>query len=59
MADQMRSRVTPEQVEAARSRLAEAGFPIPATIEANIGLIRKHTRLTGRRRREERTGGRG
>ena len=29
MADQMKFRVTPEQVEAARSKLAEAGFPIP------------------------------
>ncbi len=28
MADQMKFRVTPEQVEAARSKLAEAGFPI-------------------------------
>ncbi|MBE0659965.1 MAG: hypothetical protein IH602_19890 [Bryobacteraceae bacterium] len=28
MADQMKFRVTPEQVEAARARLAEAGFPI-------------------------------
>lgn len=28
MADQMRFRVTPEQVEAARARLAETGFPI-------------------------------
>jgi hypothetical protein len=28
MADQMRFRVTPEQVDAARSKLEEAGFPI-------------------------------
>jgi hypothetical protein len=28
MADQMKFRVTPEQVEAARAKLAEAGFPI-------------------------------
>lgn len=28
MADQMEFRVTPGQVEAARSKLAEAGFPI-------------------------------
>ena len=28
MADRMKFRVTSEQVEAARSRLAEAGFPI-------------------------------
>ena len=28
MADQMRFRVTPEQVEAARTKLAEVGFPI-------------------------------
>jgi len=28
MADQMKFRVTPEQVEAARSKLAIAGFPI-------------------------------
>jgi hypothetical protein len=28
MADQMKFRVTPEQIEAARSKLAEAGFPI-------------------------------
>jgi len=28
MADQMKFRVTPEQVEAARAKLAETGFPI-------------------------------
>jgi hypothetical protein len=28
MADRMKFRVTPEQIEAARSKLAEAGFPI-------------------------------
>ena len=28
MADRMKFRATPEQVEAARSRLAEAGFPL-------------------------------
>lgn len=28
MADQMKFHVTPEQVEAARAKLAEAGFPI-------------------------------
>ncbi|MBA3973807.1 MAG: hypothetical protein C0504_06265 [Candidatus Solibacter sp.] len=38
MADQMKFRVTPEQVEAARSKLAEAGFPISGdsgTVEKN------------------------
>lgn len=28
MADQMKFRVTPEQVEAAKAKLADAGFPI-------------------------------
>ena len=28
MADQMKFRVTPEQIEVARAKLAEAGFPI-------------------------------
>jgi hypothetical protein len=38
MADQMKFRVTPEQVEAARSRLAEAGFPI----SGDSGAIEKN-----------------